>query len=81
MNRIKNLKKRKQELFDELYDLHHGEPSRMVYEQRRNEIEYEIACIEEGIELETNMLPMKYALYGFIVVACALLVWAYVVSK
>jgi hypothetical protein len=78
---VKKLRERKKNLQNELYDLHHGEPSRMVYQQRRHEIEYEIACIEEAIELETNMLPMKYALYGFIVVACALLVWTYVVSK
>ena len=79
--RIKKLKERKQQLLDELYDLHHGEPSRKVYEQRRSEIEYEIACIEEAIELETKMLPFKWTLYGFIVIAVGLLIWAYAVSK
>ena len=79
--RIKKLKERKQQLLDELYDLHHGEPSRKVYEQRRSEIEYEIACIEEAIELEEKMLPFKWTLYGFIVIAVGLLIWAYAVSK
>lgn len=79
--RIKKLKERKQQLLDELYDLHHGEPSRKVYEQRRSEIEYEIACIEEAIELEEKMAPFKWTLYGFIVIAVGLLIWAYAVSK
>jgi hypothetical protein len=81
MFRIRKLKRRITELQDELYDLHNIVASEAYYMQRRAEIEYEIACIEESIELETNMLPMKYTLYGFIVVACALLVWAYVESK
>ena len=81
MNRIKKLKERKKVLLEDLYDLHHGEPSRKVYEQRRSEIEYKIACIEEAIEIEEKMAPFKYMLYGFIVIAYAMLVWAYVVSK
>jgi|688.fasta_scaffold2270031_2 hypothetical protein len=78
---IKKLKKRKEERLDELYMLHFAEPSPELYMQRRNEIEHEIVCIEEAIELEKTMLPMKWMFYGFIVVACAMLVWAYVESK
>lgn len=78
---IKKLKLKKQNLLDELYDLHHGEPSRKVYQQKRSEIEYEIACIEEAIEIEEKMTPFKYMLYGFIVIAIGLLIWAYAVSK
>jgi len=78
---IKKLKLEKQNLLDELYDLHHGEPSIKVYQQKRSEIEYKIACIEEAIETEEKMAPFKYMLYGFIVIACAMLVWAYVVIK
>jgi hypothetical protein len=78
---IKKLKQRKEVMLDELYMLHFAEPSPELYMQRRNDIEHEIACIEEAIELEKAMLPMKWMLYGFIVVACAMLVWAYVESK
>ena len=78
---IKKLEERKKTLLNELYDLHHGEPSREVYEQRRSEIEYQIACIEETIEIDTKMLPFKYTLYGFIMIAFGLLIWAYAVSK
>jgi hypothetical protein len=78
---IKKLKQREKQLFEELYDLHHGEPSPDVYLMKRNEIEYQIVCVQEAIEIEQKMAPLKYMLYGFIVVACAMLVWAYVVSK
>lgn len=79
--RIKKLKEKKQQLLDELYDLHHGEPSIKVYQQRRSEIEYNIACIEEAIETEEKMAPFKYMLYGFIVIAIGMLIWAYSASK
>jgi len=81
MNRIKKLKERKKVLLEDLYDLYHGEPSRKVYQQKRSEIEYEIACIEEAIEIEEKMAPFKWMLYGFIVIAIGMLIWAYAVSK
>lgn len=48
---MRKLKQRKVQLQDELYDLHFCEPSPEMYRQRRSEIEYEIACIEEAIEI------------------------------
>jgi hypothetical protein len=81
MARIKTLEKRKDELFDELYMLHFAEPSPEVYMQRRSEIEYKIACLEDTIEFEKKMAPFKWMLYGFIVCAFGLLLWAYLKSK
>lgn len=78
---IKELEKRKKELFDELYDLHFAEPTPKVYQQKRSEIEYKIASIEDAIDFEKKMLPFKYMLYGFIIIAIGLLIWAYAVSK
>jgi hypothetical protein len=78
---LKTLIKRKQNLQNELYNLHLAKPNPSTYMQKRSEIEYDIACIEEAIELEKKMRPFKLVVIGFIVVACALLVWAYVVSK
>lgn len=78
MNRIKKLEQRKDQLQDELYMLHFAEPSPEIYMQRRNEIEHEIVCIEDAIDLEKKMAPLKWMLYGFIVVACAMLVWAFI---
>ncbi len=79
--RLKKLKQRRKDLFNELYDLHYAEPSPAMYMMKRHEIEHEIACIEEAIEVEEMMLPFKYTLYGFIVIAVGLLIWAYAVSK
>ncbi len=81
MARIKELQKRMDILHDELYTLHYAELSTELYQQRRSEIEYEIASLEDAIDLEKTMAPFKYMLYGFIVVAVGLLVWAYLKSK
>ena len=79
--RIKKLKQRKENLQNELYELHFTKPTREMYMQRRNEIEHEIVCIEEAIELEKSMAPFKWTLYGFIIISVGLLVWAYLKSK
>jgi len=81
MFRIKNLKKRKENLQHELYELHFAKPTPEMYMQRRNEIELEIFCIEEAIQFEKTMAPFKWTLYGFIVIAFGMLLWAYLKSK
>lgn len=78
---IKKLEKTKDELIDELYMLHFAEPSPELYIQRRYEIEHQIASIEDTIDFKKKMLPFKYMLYGFIMIAIGLLIWAYVVIK
>jgi hypothetical protein len=67
-------------LKDELYMLHFAEPSPEVYQQRRHEIEFKIACLEERIELERRLAPLRWMLFGFIIVACGMLLWAYAVK-
>lgn len=74
---VKKLKKKRQDLYDELWDLHYGEPSPTMYVHRRSKIEYEIACLDERIEFEQKMAPFKWMLYSFIAVTLGLLVWAY----
>jgi hypothetical protein len=49
---LRTLIKRKENLQDELYNLHLAKPDSSTYMQKRSEIEYDIACIEEAIELE-----------------------------
>lgn len=78
---IKKLEKRKDQLLDELYMLHFAEPSPEVYMEKRHKIEHEIVCIEEAIDFEKKMAPMKWMLYGFILIAIGMLIWAYAVSK
>lgn len=81
MFRVRNLKKKIDRLNDELYDLHYAEPSPEMYMQRRSEIEYKIACLEDTIHFEKKMAPFRWTLYGFIVVAFGMLLWAYLKSK
>ena len=66
---MRKLKQRRIQLQDELYDLHFCEPSPEMYKQRRSEIEYELACIEEAIELEKKFEPMRLGLMIFTAIA------------
>lgn len=81
MLRIKKLEQKIDRLQNELYELHFAEPSPEMYMQRRSEIEYQIACLEEAIELEKVMNPLKWMLYVFVIVALSMLLWAYLKSK
>ena len=42
-----------------------------------SDIEYKIVALEDLLDFETRMLPFKIMLYGFIVCAIGLLIWAY----
>jgi hypothetical protein len=75
--KLRNLKKKLRETQQELYDLHLDEPGPYYYLQRREELEYAIASLEDEIEFEKKMLPFQYALIAFVVVALGLFVYAY----
>lgn len=77
---MRKLEEELDNLKDELYMLHFAEPSVEVYQQRRHEIEYKIACLEERIEIEKKLNPFRIMLFGFIIIACGMLLWAYVVK-
>jgi hypothetical protein len=47
-----------------------------MYRQRRSEIEYEIACIEEAIELEKKFEPMRVGLIIFAAIAVITVLYA-----
>lgn len=78
---LRTLIKTKENLQDELYNLHLAKPDPSTYMQKRSKIEYDIACIEEAIELEKKMRPFKLVLIGFVFIACTMVVLAYVFSK
>ena len=78
---LKKLEQKRKNLFDELYDLHHAEPNQAMYIQKRNEIEHEIACLEEAIELEKRMAPFKWVLYAFVVIISVMFVYACIMIK
>ena len=70
-----------EELKDELYMLHFAEPSPEVYKERRHELEYKITCLEERIEIEKKLNPLRLMLFGFIIIVFGMLLWAYVVKN
>jgi hypothetical protein len=47
-----------------------------MYRQRRSEIEYELACIEEAIELEEKFEPMRVGLMIFAAIAAVTVLYA-----
>lgn len=73
---MRKLKQRRNQLQDELYELHFCEPSPEMYKQRRSEIEYELACIEEAIELEKKFEPMRVGLIIFTAIAGIIAIYA-----
>jgi hypothetical protein len=62
---MRKLKQRRNQLQDELYELHFAEPSPEVYRQRRSEIEYELATVEEALEFEEKLNPMRIGIIVF----------------
>lgn len=78
-----SMRKLKQELDDlkyELYDLHHIEPNPTMYVQKRDELEYKIVCLEDKIELEEKMKPLRIVMMVFAVVSVAVLLCAVIVK-
>lgn len=66
---MRRLQKRKEELQNELYQLHFTDVSMEMYQQRRADIEYEIAIIEEAMEYEQKLNPMRIGLAIFTIIA------------
>jgi hypothetical protein len=75
---MRKLKKELEDLKDEMYMLHFSEPSPKLYTEKRSEIEYKIACLEERIEMEQKLNPFRMMLFGFIIIACGILLFLYV---
>jgi hypothetical protein len=75
---VRKLKKELDKAKDELYDLHFAQPSPEVYRERRSELEYQIVCLEEMIELEKAYMPFRLTLFGFAIIVAGMLLWLYV---
>ena len=65
---MRKLYQEKDRLQDELYYLHFAEPTPELYMQRRHELEYQIACVEEQIEFELKMRPFRVTLMIFVAI-------------
>ncbi len=72
---LRKLLEEKDRLQDELYMLHFAEPSPELYLQKRSEIEYNIACVEEQIEFEEKFLPFRITLAVAVVVMVCILAY------
>ena len=77
---LRKLENRLEEVKEELYMLHFAEASPEVYQQKRFELEYEIACLEEQIELEVKMRPFRVTLGIFVIIAVALMLYTVIVK-
>lgn len=75
---IRRLKKEIDKLKDELYMLYCSEPNLEMFREAKHDLEYKIACLEEKLEMEQKLNPLRLMLFGFTIIACGLLIWAYV---
>lgn len=58
---LRKMNWKKQQLEDELMNLHVGEPPLEYYRMQREKLELEIARMEEKIVMETKLRPLRYA--------------------
>ena len=56
---IAELKEKRDYHIEELEDLHRYEPAEEYYKLRRNELEYQIACLEMAIDELMNQSSLK----------------------
>lgn len=75
MKTIKELEKRKKQLEFEMQYLHCSNVSTEMYRERKNELEYEIALIDQAIEVEKGIRPMLITLVAFCVIALAMIIF------
>ena len=75
--KLRKLQKKLVETQQELYDLHLNEPSEVYYKNKRSELEYAIAALEDEIIFEKQMLPFQIALIAFVVISLGMFVYAY----
>ena len=76
-DKIRQLEKERNEL---LYYKHEGKDIEMVV-QTISDIEFKIVALEDQLDFQKRMLPFKIMLYGFIVTAIGLLIWAFLERK
>jgi hypothetical protein len=56
---MKKLQRKLEALQDELYELHFTAASSEVYKQKRADLEFQIAIVEDLIEIEKKMVPFR----------------------
>ena len=76
-DKIRQLERERNEL---LYYKHESKNIEMVV-QTISDIEFKIVALEDQLDFQKRMLPLKIMLYGFIVTAIGLLIWAFLEKK
>lgn len=77
---LRKLEEEKDKLQDELYMLHFVEHSPEMYMQRRSELEYKIASLEEQIEFEERFGPFRIALMVAVVIGICIFIYGFINS-
>jgi len=74
--RVRKLKQKLYNTKNELYELHLYSFSSEIYKTRREELEWEIVCLENEIHQEELMKPFKILLGLFCIAAVAILIYS-----
>ena len=75
--RVKKLKEKLEDARHELYELHFTSASSEAYKARREQLEWEIVCLENEIEHQEHMRPFKILLGVFIIAVIVITVSFY----
>lgn len=75
--RVKKLKEKLEDANHELYELHFVSASPEAYKIRREQLEWEIVCLENEIEYQEHMRPFKILLGVFIIAVIVITVSFY----
>jgi hypothetical protein len=76
---IKRLEEIKLSMLCTLDDINHYEHNLDIKAVSLSDLNFKIICIEEEIKYEKSLLPFKYTLAGFVVVAICVLVYSIIV--
>lgn len=75
--KVKKLKEKLEDANHELYELHFTSASPEAYKIRREQLEWEIVCLENEIEHQEHMRPFKIVLVLFIIAVIGITVSFY----
>lgn len=75
--RVKKLKQKLEDARHELYELHFTSASSEAYRIRREQLEWEIVCLENEIEHQELMKPFKTVLVLFVIAVIVITVSFY----
>lgn len=75
--KVKKLKQKLEDARHELYELHFTSASPEAYRIRREQLEWEIVCLENEIEHQELMKPFKTVLVLFVIAVIVITVSFY----